>query len=445
MASIANEETGTKSRRSSRSRKAVEKLNYDEREEKKAAKPAFKVPDGAGTRLKDMERVADPKYGTLGKISRNNARYKVIHKLMYDRPGKTFEVKTNVLQFSGYVYDGKNKTRDKQFKKVWGMNLSFLKDLCDLLDIDRSSTSFKEGKVDKESISERVVNWLEKPHAREGKTLQDLIPKPKKPKTKKKKKPKKPLKDPNAPKRAMTSFMVFSGEMRNKVKEENPDMKLVEIASELGRRWKALTDEEKKPYQDKADADKERFNEEMEGYVVPKEFRKRKKRKRSKSKSSSTKKKKAKKSAKKKTKRRTKSITTRPEPLFANSRYMLTKNAPKPSKKKRRTSTKITVEQSSEESEEESEESEDESEESEDESEESEDESEESEEEDDDEELVGVKKGVMIKAIKDFIKGKELETLTTKLIRRAIEAKYSISLSSHKEEFKTMVAGILHG
>ena len=51
----------------------------------------------------------------------------------------------------------------------------------------------------------------------------------------------------------------------------------------------------------------------------------------------------------------------------------------------------------------------------------------------------------MIKAIKDFIKGKELETLTTKLIRRAIEAKYSISLSSHKEEFKTLVAGILHG
>ena len=109
MASIANEETETKGRRSSRTRKAVEKLNYDEREEKKAAKPAFKVPDGAGTRLKDMERVADPKYGTLGKISRNNARYKVIHKLMYDRPGKTFEVKTNVLQFSGYVYDGKNK------------------------------------------------------------------------------------------------------------------------------------------------------------------------------------------------------------------------------------------------------------------------------------------------------------------------------------------------
>ena len=103
------------------------------------------------------------------------------------------------------------------------------------------------------------------------------------------------------------------------------------------------------------------------------------------------------------------------------------------------------MEQSSEESEEESEESEEESEESEDESEESEEESEESEEEEEEEELVGVKKGEMIKAIKDFIKGKELETLTTKLIRRAIEAKYSISLSGHKEEFKTLVAEILHG
>ena len=86
MASIANENTETKGRRSGRTRKAVEKLNYDEREEKKAAKPAFKVPDGAGTRLKDMERVADPKYGTLGKISRTMQGIKLFISLcMIDR------------------------------------------------------------------------------------------------------------------------------------------------------------------------------------------------------------------------------------------------------------------------------------------------------------------------------------------------------------------------
>ena len=197
MASIAANSSSPEGRRSGRERKKVEKLNYDEREEKKAAKPDFKVPDGAGMKLKDMERVADKKYGTLGKISRNNGRYKTIHRIMYNRPGKTMEVKTNVLEFSGMVYDGKNFTREKMFKQIWALNLSFLKDLCDMLDIDRSGPSFEGNKVDKENISERIVDWFEKPYPREGKTLEDLKPKPKKPKRKKKpKKPKKPLKDP---------------------------------------------------------------------------------------------------------------------------------------------------------------------------------------------------------------------------------------------------------
>ena len=68
MASIAANSSSPEGRRSGRERKKVEKLNYDEREEKKAAKPDFKVPDGAGMKLKDKERVADKKYGTLGKI-----------------------------------------------------------------------------------------------------------------------------------------------------------------------------------------------------------------------------------------------------------------------------------------------------------------------------------------------------------------------------------------
>ena len=36
--------------------------------------------------------------------------------------------------------------------------------------------------------------------------------------------------------------------MRGKVKEENPDLKLTLIATELGKRWNAMTDEQKKPY-----------------------------------------------------------------------------------------------------------------------------------------------------------------------------------------------------
>ena len=49
-----------------------------------------------------------------------------------------------------------------------------------MLDIDRSGPSFEGNKVDKENISERIVDWFEKPYPREGKTLEDLKPKPKK-------------------------------------------------------------------------------------------------------------------------------------------------------------------------------------------------------------------------------------------------------------------------
>ena len=107
----------------------------------------------------------------------------------------------------------------------------------------------------------------------------DLMPTPKRQKKKSKAKPKKPTKDPNAPKRALSSFLAFSGELRPKINAEMPELKLTEVATELGRRWKALSDGEKQPYVDMAKKDKERYEAEMEHYVAPKEFRKKKKRK----------------------------------------------------------------------------------------------------------------------------------------------------------------------
>merc|ERR1712244_125694 len=62
-----------------------------------------------------------------------------------------------------------------------------------------------------------------------------------------KKSPKK-AKDPNAPKRPMTSYLLFTKAIRADVKEENPEMKTTEITKEMGRRWKALSEEEKEPY-----------------------------------------------------------------------------------------------------------------------------------------------------------------------------------------------------
>ncbi|XP_016433723.1 high mobility group B protein 7 [Nicotiana tabacum] len=69
------------------------------------------------------------------------------------------------------------------------------------------------------------------------------------PKAKREKK----AKNPNAPKRPPTAFFVFMDEFRQTFKAANPDCKSVSmVAKEGGEKWKSLTDEEKKPYQDKA-------------------------------------------------------------------------------------------------------------------------------------------------------------------------------------------------
>lgn len=51
------------------------------------------------------------------------------------------------------------------------------------------------------------------------------------------------------PKRPLTSYMLFTQEMREVIKRENPSLSSKEITSELGSRWRKLTDEQKAPYE----------------------------------------------------------------------------------------------------------------------------------------------------------------------------------------------------
>lgn len=73
-------------------------------------------------------------------------------------------------------------------------------------------------------------------------------------------------KDPNAPKRAMSAYMFFAQKERPLVKSENEGISFVETTKELGRRWKALTDEEKRPYEEMNARDKERYEREKTAY-----------------------------------------------------------------------------------------------------------------------------------------------------------------------------------
>lgn len=73
-------------------------------------------------------------------------------------------------------------------------------------------------------------------------------------------------KDPNAPKRARGSYVFFTFDARPKIMEETPDLKFTELGHVMGERWRALSAEEKKKYEDLANDDKKRFQEEMTVY-----------------------------------------------------------------------------------------------------------------------------------------------------------------------------------
>lgn len=74
-------------------------------------------------------------------------------------------------------------------------------------------------------------------------------------------------KDKNAPKRALSAFMFFSNDIRETVKREMPELQFLQISIEIGKRWKEITDDERRPYDELALADKRRYLEEKEDYV----------------------------------------------------------------------------------------------------------------------------------------------------------------------------------
>lgn len=75
-------------------------------------------------------------------------------------------------------------------------------------------------------------------------------------------------KDPAAPKRASGAYVFFTNDMRPKVNREYPGIKFVDLGKVLGERWRALTPEQKKRYEDMAAEDKVRFQVEMQQYTA---------------------------------------------------------------------------------------------------------------------------------------------------------------------------------
>lgn len=79
-------------------------------------------------------------------------------------------------------------------------------------------------------------------------------------------KKKKRKKDPNAPKRNQSAFFLYSNDARPRVKQENPDASFGSIAKIISVEFKALSPAERAHYDERAAADKQRYQREMAIY-----------------------------------------------------------------------------------------------------------------------------------------------------------------------------------
>ncbi|CAF1390073.1 unnamed protein product [Adineta steineri] len=73
-------------------------------------------------------------------------------------------------------------------------------------------------------------------------------------------------KDPNAPKRPLSTFFLFSADERPKIKKDNPSLSVADIAKVIGERWRSIGEDRKKHYEERARTEKERYEREIAAY-----------------------------------------------------------------------------------------------------------------------------------------------------------------------------------
>jgi hypothetical protein len=88
--------------------------------------------------------------------------------------------------------------------------------------------------------------------------------------TKKKGRKTKASKDPNKPKRPQSSYFLWLGDNRSRIKEElvekEESAKATDVTKEAGRQWKLVGADEKTPFEEQSTIEKQRYKEAMQSY-----------------------------------------------------------------------------------------------------------------------------------------------------------------------------------
>eukprot|EP00960_Hanusia_phi_P047941 758684-Hanusia_phi.AAC.1 len=74
------------------------------------------------------------------------------------------------------------------------------------------------------------------------------------------------VQDIQAPKRALSAYMLFANEVRADVVKKNPEMKMTEISKIIGDKWKALSADGKKKFENEAAKLKTEYEKEKAEY-----------------------------------------------------------------------------------------------------------------------------------------------------------------------------------
>ena len=111
--------------------------------------------------------------------------------------------------------------------------------------------------LDKERFNEEKEAYVPTPgYGQDGKPLY------------KHKKHRRAKKDKSLPKGPCSAYIIFCTQMRPVIKSENPNIINTDIMKETGNRWRAMTPEQRQPWEDLAAQDKARFDQEMAAHVT---------------------------------------------------------------------------------------------------------------------------------------------------------------------------------
>ena len=140
-----------------------------------------------------------------------------------------------------HLEDAKKASDDKKFGKISSS-------------LAASFKALKEAEM--KAVSEKACFSVLK----FGAQIEGFVPDDDAPKRKKAKK------DPNAPKRNMSAYFLYSMAARADAKKENPDASFGDIARILSGKFKTMSAKEKKKWDTAAEKDKARYEKEMEKY-----------------------------------------------------------------------------------------------------------------------------------------------------------------------------------